>query len=76
MDKHPISIPNDVQISPSNTVTSSSVESFQVDEPKMQDKSALPAGTFPAVPPASVPPHFPARAKHTSLEGYSFFEPV
>ncbi|KAH9985329.1 pheromone A receptor-domain-containing protein [Russula vinacea] len=45
------------QYSPSNTVASSSVESF--DEPKMQGQSTLPAGIIPTVPPAFVPHHFP-----------------
>ena len=44
------------QYSPSNAVTSSSVEG--IDESETQDRSAHPAVTMPTVPPATHPPHF------------------
>jgi len=79
----PISIANDLkpdfkeEFWPSNTVTSSSVESLH--EPKnatMEDHSALvPAGTMPSVPPATVPPHLPDTTKYT-LRAYSGFDAV
>jgi len=62
--------------SPSNTVISSSVESLH--EPKSaakQDQSALPAGTMPTVPSATVPPHLPGMTKST-FRAYSGFDAV
>jgi len=55
-----ISIANDIKLepySPSNSMASSSVESF--DETKMQGQSTLPAGTTPTAPPASVQAYIP-----------------
>jgi Pheromone A receptor len=50
--------------SPSNSVASSSVESF--DDPERQRQSTpLPPGIMPAVPPASVSPHLPDETKST-----------
>jgi hypothetical protein len=55
--------------SPSNTVASSSVASF--DESKMQGRPTLPAEIMPTVPPpASVPSHFPDKTEST-LRVYS-----
>jgi hypothetical protein len=51
------------QYSPSSTVASTSVESF--DEPKLQGYSTLTVGIMPIAPPASVPPHFPDTIKTT-----------
>jgi hypothetical protein len=50
------------QYSPSNTVTSSSVECF--DDSKTQVQSSLPV-TMPTIPPTSVPPHSPDRTEST-----------
>ncbi|KAF8468714.1 STE3-domain-containing protein [Russula ochroleuca] len=62
------------QYSPSNTVTSSSVESF--DELRMQGQPTMPAGVImPTVPPASVPPHFPDRIEST-MRAYSGVDTV
>ena len=61
------------QDSPSNSVASSSVESF--DELKMQGPSTLLAGIIPTVPPASVPPYFSDKTKST-LRAYSGIEAV
>jgi len=61
------------QYSPSNAVTSSSVES--IDESKTQDLSAQPAVTMPTVPPATLPPHFPETTRST-LRAYSSFDAV
>ena len=64
--------------SPSNTIISSSesVESLQdsVSEAK-QGQSALPAGTMPAVPSATVPPHLPCMSKST-FRAYPSFDAV
>jgi hypothetical protein len=52
--------------SPSDTVIPSSVESLH--EPKSaakHDQSALPAGSMPTVPSATVPPHLPDMTKST-----------
>jgi pheromone a factor receptor len=62
--------------SPSKTVMSSSVERFH--EPKSaakQDQSALPAGTMPTAPSATVPPHLPGMTKST-FRSYSDFNEV
>jgi hypothetical protein len=59
--------------SPSNSVASFSVESF--DELKMKELPALPAGIMPTVPPAYVPPYFPDRTKST-LRAYSGVDAV
>jgi hypothetical protein len=62
------------QFSPSNTVTSSSVESFH--ESKMQDQSTMPAVVImPTAPPATVPPHFPETTRST-LRAYSSYDAV
>jgi hypothetical protein len=62
------------QFSPSNTVTSSSVESFH--ESKAQDQSTMPAVVImPTAPPATVPPHFPETARST-LRAYSSYDAV
>ena len=58
------------QYSPSNTVTSSSVEG--IDESEMQDRSALPAVTMPTVPPATHPPHFYETTRSTLRASSSF----
>jgi hypothetical protein len=44
------------QYSPSDTMASSSVESF--DDLKMQGQPTLPAGIMPTVPPSSFLPNF------------------
>jgi hypothetical protein len=56
--------------SASNTMASSSVESF--DELWVQGQSAiiLPAGIMPTIPPVSVSPHFPDTIKST-MRAYS-----
>jgi hypothetical protein len=62
--------------SPSNTVISSSAESFR--EPMSvvkQDQAALPAGTMPEVPSATVPPHLPCTTKST-FRAYSDFDAI
>jgi hypothetical protein len=62
------------QFSPSNTVTSSSVESFH--ESKMQDQSTMPAVVImPTAPPATVPPHLPETTQST-LRAYSSYDAV
>ncbi|KAI0271189.1 pheromone A receptor-domain-containing protein [Russula aff. rugulosa BPL654] len=64
------------QHSLSNTVTSSSVESFH--ESKTQDLSTLPAVPvviIPTAPPATVPPHFPETTRST-LRAYSSYDVV
>jgi hypothetical protein len=78
----PISVDDDPKpdfkdkYSPSNTVMSSSVERFH--EPKSvakQEQSALPAGTMPMVPSATVPPHLPGMTK-SIFHSYSDFDAV
>jgi len=62
--------------SPSNTVISPSVGILH--EPKSattQDLPALPAGTLPTVPSATVPPHLPGTTKSIS-RAYSGFDAV
>ncbi len=78
----PISVVNDLkpdfkeQYTPSNAVTSSSVESLhQSKSAAMQGQSALQAGTMPSIPPATVPPHLPYTTKST-LRAYSGFDAV
>jgi hypothetical protein len=62
------------ELSPSNTVTSFSVESFH--EPKTQDQSTMPTVVImPTVPPATVPPHFPETTRSTS-RAYSGYDVV
>jgi len=62
------------QFSPSNTVTSSSVESFH--ESKTQDQSTMPVMVImPTAPPATVPPHFPETTRST-LRAYSSYDAV
>jgi hypothetical protein len=61
------------QFSPSNSVASSSVESL--DDPEIQRQSILPPGIMPAVPPASVLPHFPDKTKST-VRAYSGIDAV
>jgi hypothetical protein len=59
-----ISIASEIKMerySPSNSMASESVESFE--ELKMQGQSTLPAGIMHTVPPASVQPHFPNTTK-------------
>jgi hypothetical protein len=52
------------QFSPSNTVTSSSVESLH--ESKAQDQPTMPAVIImPTAPPATVPPHIPETTRST-----------
>jgi hypothetical protein len=62
------------QFSPSNTVTSSSVESFH--ESKTQDQTTMPAkAIMPTAPPATVPPHFPETTR-SILRAYSGYDAV
>lgn len=62
------------QLSPSNTVTSSSVESFH--EFKTQDQCMVPVVVImPAAPPATVPPHLPETSRST-LRPYSSYDVV
>jgi hypothetical protein len=60
------------QYSPSNSLESFSVESF--DEPRMQGqstpRSTLPVVIMPTIPPPSVPPHLPDTTKST-MRAYS-----
>jgi hypothetical protein len=62
------------QFSPSNTVTSSSVESLH--ESKAQDQPTMSAVIImPTAPPATVPPHLPETTRST-LRAYSSYDAV
>jgi pheromone A receptor len=61
------------QYSPSNTVTSSSVESLH--EFNTRDQSTLLVEGMPTLPPATVPPHLPETTQST-LRPYSGFDAV
>jgi hypothetical protein len=62
------------QFSPSNTMTSPSVESFH--EPETQDQPTMPVVVIvPTAPPATVPPHFPETTRST-LRACSSYDAV
>ena len=61
------------QDSPPNTMTSSSVESF--DESRMEGQSTMSAAIMSTTPPASVPSHFPDKTEPT-IRAYSGIDAV